>query len=382
MRILLTIFLVSGILFAGDNDRVGTTAPSFVQAMPIESLHSTGFSNMLSADAATIASANPAVLSTFSHPTVGLDYEYATRTKLYQDIYIERDLKQLPVSAGIVYPFKNFQFGLSYQRIYSSYIDFGEIPVTTIENPEGSDETIHPISETNTQSFSGLFSFGWDNFFRTGDRMALGVQISADYLSVDEKIYHTEGRIRDNTFSSRIGFQYQINSKFGMGFVFDKAADFNSVIKIKENTFVQDTSSGLTLHIAKKASNAYRMVFPDKAVFGVQLSPTAKIQLSGTLAYVIWERVHPNYRNQLDFSLGSVVLLPNLFDLSIGLLSTDRQSQSDGSLWGNQAMFMNLGIRKRIGGALLWAEIYDSHWLSDKARRQTIARTGLSWVFH
>ncbi len=382
MKQLLLVLFTCGILFAGNYDHVEIDAPFFVQSAPIESLHSIGFSNMFTADAANIASGNPAVLSAFIHPSVGIDYEYATRIKLYQDIYIERALQQLPVSAGVVYPFKNFWFGLTYQRKYSNYLDFGEIPITTIENPEGNGETIHAISETNSHSFSGLFSFVWDNFFIPGDRMALGMQISADYLYVDEKIYHAEARVRDQAVSSRIGLQYQINSKFGIGFVFDKAADFNSVIKIKDNTFVQDTSTGLSLYTTREASNAYRMNFPDKAVFGVQFSPTAKLQLSGTLAYVIWERVHPNYRNQLDFSLGSIVVLPNLFELSIGLLSTDRQSQSGGSLWGNEAMFMNLGIRKQIGGALLRVEIYDSHWLSDKARQQIIAKAGVNWIFY
>ena len=76
----ITLFFC-GILFAGDYDRVETTTPFFIQSMPIESLHSIGFSNMFTSDAANIASGNPATVSAFMHPSVGINYKYASRIR-------------------------------------------------------------------------------------------------------------------------------------------------------------------------------------------------------------------------------------------------------------------------------------------------------------
>lgn len=381
MKTCLTFLFAVGLLFAGDYDRVGTTAPIFIQAMPIEALYSVGFSNMFAAGAAEIASGNPASLSTFSHPSIGFDYAYASRIKQFEDVYLERDLQRLPLSAGAVYPLQNVQFGFTYQRKYSSYIDFGEIPITTIENPGGTGETMRAKSQTNLHSFSAIVCFAFEEMFKTGDRLALGVQVSADNIDVNEKIYMTEGRVTDRTFSSRLGIQYRLNSQFGIAFVLDKAPHFSSTVRIKNESFVMDSSSGYTIYINQESSNAYRFIMPDKAVLGVQFALSEQLSFSCTAAYVQWSKVSSGYRDQFNFSLGSTVALAGLFDVSAGVYSSDRQNRESAGLWGNQARYFNLGVRKQIGPAIARIEWYDSHGLSDERRKQTIVKAGFSWVF-
>ena len=110
--------------------------------IPKLSLHRKGFGiNLLNSsgnssidnDISNIGFMNPAAISNFDNYSFGFSYQFSSNIDegWIADIGTSRKNDWMPQSAGAVFKFDDFSFGLGFGQKYNGSLDFDPIPITT-----------------------------------------------------------------------------------------------------------------------------------------------------------------------------------------------------------------------------------------------------------
>jgi hypothetical protein len=372
---LFIIFTFTTILFAGDQDRIGINNPILLtQGIVSDSYQSIGFSNCISGTIMDISSANPASINLFNSLSFGLNIEYSTPIDnvIFSDINYERMNQLLPTSAAIVYPLNNFRIGLAYHQKYSALLDFGEIPITTIDDPDGiSGETISPIFETTIYSYSILAGYSFNELFRKGDKLSFGVQLFYDYLNSKEDIGTMVNTRKNGDYSWKVGTVYKANEQLSIGLLFENGVNISGKNSIN--------SENLVISIPPITESKYNVLLPSKLALGLSLNPTSNLSFSASIASIMWNSIDNNNKNTMELSANGIYHFPNLFDISLGFYNTNRKYEESLFQYDLSATFINTAIRIPIKKSTIICEIIDSHLFSGERRKLTTIKLGLGY---
>ena len=377
MRLLLSMILATAtFLFAGDRERIGTYSPLLLtQGITSDAYQSIGFSNSVSTTIIDISTSNPASLNEFVSPSFGFNVEYSTKINnaIFTDIGYERVNPWLPTTAGFIYPINNFQIGISYHQKYSGSIDFGEIPITTIEDMDGSSgQTFSPVFETTIYSYSLLAAYSFKGIFQNEDKLSFGAQIFYDYLNSKEEIHRITSVEKGGDYSWKIGTVYKLDNLLSIGFLFENGVD----IEGKRNIHDKGVVSSSILSIPEYTFNVR---LPNKFIFGLTTNPINNLSFSATLTSVFWNSIGSNNKDIIEFSAGGIYKFPELFDISLGFYNTDgryNETYFDNNL---NATFISIELRISMKNLEIIFGINDSHLFSAEKRKQTSIRLGLGY---
>lgn len=334
-----------------------------------------GFSNLTTSTIWNISAANPASLADVQQISAGVSMQYASRidNAFGFDIAYERVNPWLPQSFGLVLPFHAFRIGVGFNQKYSHSLDFGEIPILTVNNPQGSGETYHPVFESYVYSGSGMLSYALPRFINSYHRLALGAQIDVDFLRNYEEVARLSGTASDQGISWKAGLCYGFLDLLKLAASFEKGPGFNGTVKWEGNELLTPPDSGFN---SQPAEVPFTADLPDRLSFGWWLKISEQFSLANDFSYVYWENVYSNLENQMDISGSVYFLASEKISVSAGFYTT-RQERKDVSDFDNDAFFMSAGILANFKPLRIELSVADSHLASADNREQTLARLGL-----
>ncbi len=366
MKPFLSVLLFCTLLWAGDEGRIVHTFPLHVPSLNMDSYHSLGFSDMLSAEPADLASSNPATVNNFTCQHVGISFSYTSKIHLSRGISLTAPMPWLPSAVGYVFPLGNFRFALTYHRKYAQFIDYGKTELSTIEHPEGTGEFIHPTSSKTVHSVSMIIGYSFQHIFTGDDRLSFGLQTYVDYLDWKDKIGFITGTSYAFGWSGKWGLMYEMNRRIGFGLFYEKGTDIKSRLKLDP-----------PLHPIGSA-DIYQLQLADKLAFGLRLRPAQNFTFGASFCGILWNWKESNpYEDQLDMSLSVIYTVPRWFDISFGLYSTRSKTKSYDSK-EKEATYLNVGLRRQFGSTSLQIELFDSSHTADTFYRHTILRLGFN----
>lgn len=372
---LFILILTTSVLFADDPPRV-TPQQLILFPQGFTFNGGLGFSGLTTSTIWNISAANPASLADFQQISAGVSMQYASRIDdiFGFDIAYERVNPYVPQSLGLALLYGRFRFGLGFRQKYNHSLDVGELPIRTMNNPQGTGETYHPIKENYIYSGSGLISYSLPRFINPDHGLAFGVQIDLDFLRNYEEILGLSATAADRAISWKAGIRYRFLELLKLGVTFEKGAHFDGVTELQGRELLQPPDSGF---VSRPVEYEFTADLPDRLGFGLWLRLSDKFSLANDFSYVYWEQMYYDMKNQFDIS-GSVYFLasPKL-RLSAGFFSTRRELQDADNPRNDEAFFISAGLLARFGRFDLETVLADSHWLSSDTRKQTLARLGL-----
>ncbi|MBL1212065.1 MAG: hypothetical protein D8M61_01800 [Ignavibacteriae bacterium] len=373
-------------MLASGGVRHGTSNPYLLpQGYETNSYHSFGFSNIVSATIADIATSNPASLTGFSVPSFGFKSEYSTKiNNAYYGIGYERLNPLLPKAAGLVFPIDNFWIGASYNQKYSGH-KTADILVTTTQDPTGSSGETESINyETAAHCFSLIGAIKFDELFNGDGSLSIGAQLNYDYLKNNDTYLNAVIDRSGSTQSFKLGTVLTLNSDISFGLLYESGIEIIGEGNIEQSILVLDNDPLQRPPGFYKVNNdiSFESQLPGHLAIGVAIHASEFLWLSQTSSLTLWKSVNDNYNNSLDLSVGGVYRLPDLFDISFGILYADGDYLNSSYVQKMIAVYLNAGIRYAFSNFDVILEINDSHLLSNESRKHTKFDFGVGYSFN
>jgi len=385
------IYLILCLIFsfltvhAGDLQRSSVETDIFLlyQGYTINAYNAIGFSDAIHSTISDLPDANPASLSEYNKPGIGMSMEYQTKIDRAldpsSDIGHKRANQYIPQSFAVIYPFKSFQVGLGFYQKYSGEIIFDPIPVITVQNPQGTGEFFEPEFKRYIYSGDIMVSKKFDHVFSAGHQISAGAQLNLDSFKGKEKLSTLEATYSDEAFSWKLGIRYSYQNLFSTAVIFDKGSSFTGNIELNQEILIQDTSSNFQ---PIQMEYKFKSTTPDRLILGYQLQGIPWLWITGSLNLVYWHQVYGNLDNHLDYSLGFIIKRKEKYSYSIGYYNNDveREESYYISATNYEANFLSAGFRAKFDSMALYVNIMDSH-LSTNVRKQTIGKLGIEYIF-
>jgi hypothetical protein len=367
------ISLLLSALYAGDQQRINTPLILLSQGYVINS--GLGFVNYTSSTVTGISAANPASMEDFNKTSVGISFLFATKIdSALSTIGVEHSRVNplLPQTFGLVLPHRNFRFGLGFDQKYSSSLNFGPFPVTTLNEPGGTGETYNVELDRYVYSGSGMVSYLLPNFINDDHRLSLGLQVDINFLRDYERFVSISAEATDQSVTWRAGARYNFLDLLQLGVAFDKGANFEGKVEIKGAGFLVPDSG----FVSRQIENTFTAKLPDRLLIGLAFKISDKIGLANDFTYIYWEKVNSIQRNQLDISGNFYFMASEKLSLSAGFLSTKKEFKNSNNSSDDNALLLSAGLLARLKFVEIEAVLADSHLFSSDTRKQTLARLG------
>lgn len=378
----LIIFLVliySTITLSQNNDTQAIIAP---QGFGINLLNSKGNSSVDN-DISNIGFINPAAISNFNNYSLGFSYQLSSEIEegWIADIGTSRKNDWMPQSAGGIFKFDNFSFGLGFGQKYNGSLDFDSIQITTAQYPDGTGEYFQVEYKTRVQSYSLSASYSFPEVFGESSSLEIGFRYSYNHLKFYEKLLGIKIDESDNIGSYAFGLQYsyQISDyrRLRVGFSYDIEPDFEKASEYQSDLIYAYPDSIGVLPVNYK----YNLVgsVPDKFNLDVSADLTESFRLNTMITGVLWEADNENIKNQLEFSASGIYRINEMFAPSFGFYYTDKNFDEDFFDINDKmnALFLIAGLRFNYDIFSVDLAIADSHLFSGDYRKQTIGKIAI-----
>lgn len=333
---------------------------------------------------------NPAFLSRINGISAGVSYQYgATIEKAYIGQMMGKNLVNgLPYSAAVSYQTGNLHFGAAIAQRYNLRIDSGPIPVTTVENPDGTDKTGNLINDRDIHDYSVISSYNIKDL-PGGNSLSLGLRVSLGRLSYfDNNTFGPQAKITETSayaMAFALGAGYKIATGSGevnLGAFFEKGYDFRKFVHIEFDRSALTGPNNRVYYLTDPSFNL-EISTPDaiRLDFAYDLP---KVQITANLSEIFWNSASDNYKNNLDFSAGAYYRTNEMLSLFFGVSMNDRKNSDSFPNYFNKyynALFLTLGAEAAYGSYTLGMSVSDSHLLSAETRRQTLGRLTLGYQF-
>lgn len=370
-------------------------APNYQHGLVLENLSSLGFVQNNNYAIENISSSNPASLINFDSALVGISYQcVSTQNPGGQgDIMHKRADPLLPQSLGAVYRLDNLRIGIGVSQRYNSLLDFGEMKVTTIAQPDGTGETFTATDKTLVIAFSNLYSYSFPSLFHKNDLLSLGLQFNLDRMDYLAKIWHTEGKAGGFNTSFSVGLHYKFEKRlhpglFEIGFFFEKGSSFkeelktNNVLNLVLVDVEIDTSQHLNPVILPRIFDLITKT-PDKINYGFIYSPESMLHFSLNSRTVYWNKIRSGWKNCSEFSCSIIFDYSKTARFSFGLLSSNPQIEDNvyNSKTINEnmkAIYVTLGLHIEKHRFIYDFSLADSHNYSGAWRKHTILKGAIA----
>jgi hypothetical protein len=363
-----------------------TYVPFLAQGFGLPLLNSSGTSG-LSNHISNMSFINPAALGQFRSYSIGVSYQFQTNL---DEVYVagigsSRITDFSPQTAGVAVPIGNMHFGLAMGQTYNGTLDFGPIPITTVQNPGGTGEFFTPEYETRVQSYSFLFSYSFENILSANNNLSFGLKYTLNRLNYYNKISIIIIDESDNSSSWGIGASYQINfaeeQNVQFGLNYESKIEFRKNYTIQDNIIDIDPTDSTRNFILANQSFSLLGEIPDKLRFDIKFSVIPKLLLFSSLNYVFWNNASSNFNDQLEFGASAVYSISEYFSPSLGFYYTDKNFEEDFFDINSEmdAFFIIAGLNADFNLIDVDFAIADSHLLSGEFRKQTIIKFTLGF---
>lgn len=363
-----------------------TYVPFLAQGYGIPLLNAKGTSG-LSNNISNISFINPAALNQFKNYSVGVSYQYQTNldTAYVLGIGSSRITDFIPQSGGILVPINNMRLGIGTGQTYNGTLDFEPIPITTVQNPDGTGEFFTPEYETRVQSYSFLFSYSFEDFLSANHNLLIGMKYNLNRLDYHNKILSIAIDESDYSGSWGIGSMYQINYDEDMSIQF--GLSYESKIEFRKNYSIEDHI--IEINPIDSTGNLVRTnvsltlvgEIPSKLRFDINIANLSQLQLLGSINYVFWSSTSSNVHDQIEVAASTVYSINENFSPSLGFYYTDRNFKEDFFDINSElnAFFIIAGLNANYDFFDLDFVIADSHLLSGDFRKQTVVKFTLGF---
>ncbi|MBC8184397.1 hypothetical protein H8E88_25155 [candidate division KSB1 bacterium] len=395
---ILTIIILSTNVFSQESYRLATEirAGRLVQGNVIQSLCGIGASGSIINTLSNISSSNPASLFDYKKLSIGISKQF--NTKIYPAWYVNIGYKQynnyLPQSAGFILAKDNFRIGLGFSQRYNAILDYGEMEVTTIEQPEGTGEKFNATDKTIVYSYSFIMSHSLENFIIPKGILNIGFRFDIDRLFHNSSLWNIRMEAKDYSNSWSFGARYdiQINSFLNLkiGSFFEKGAKFETSGSYSGIEIIQPIDMpGNYKDVPVQPVLKWPVIanFPSKLHTGIALGFKNSFFVVFDLTKVYWKQFEENFQNNLNIS-GSLIYRPNKrITTSFGFLSLDKKDKDeigwvnnmDGEL---KALFLTSGLIfhfNKVDIGISYANSKNSE--SGKWYKHSLSKLSLSFYF-
>ncbi len=374
-------------LFAGDDNRVDISAQQrfFPQGFTLPSYHSIGFSDGNSSIVSEMISANPATITKLNNVQFGMGYEYASEidNAVYTDVGHSRNYQWMPVSFGSHFETKGIHFGLGFYRKYDSSLDFEPIPITSVNDPDGSEGlTETPEMESSIFTFGGVTAYSFQNLIAQNDALSVGIQLNVDYLYSSERVMTAEATITGYGMTWKAGLNYEVSEFFNVGYIYESGLDMSGTYEIENLYDINDLET--QYYGNSQTSYDFTAKLPSRSIIGLSIYPINHIAIAGTITKVFWDDVNELVDNNYEISLHTIYEIRNNIALTLGIYRNEMTMKEDYPVEFDREKdytFLNAGIKYRLRRLDFQFEIYDSHWESLSSMERTIYKFGIGYMF-
>ncbi len=356
------------------------------QGFAIQTLSSLGTSNIVN-DISNISSINPAAINEFNKISGGISYLFQSKI---DEAYVagighNRIQDFTPQSFGILFPFNELTIGVGMRQRYNSELDFGQIPITTMEQPDGTGEYFRAIYKTNVYSYSFILSYLSDNFLGQGNDLSLGFKLDYNRLHEYEEIWKMSNNIVSNSFSWSAGFTYKIafgeKKAFKLGISYESSVEFSKLFTYENSQLNLVTPDSNIRYVMINPNYLLKGNIPGELKFDFNINPVSNLNLCTSVNYIFWSSIADNFNNQFEFAENIIYSPNNSLSASAGIYTTGRKFNQDYFGINNElhAFFLTAGIKINFNYFDVNLALADSHLLSGDAYKQTIGKFGIGF---
>lgn len=385
---LIIVTFIAVIIFSQPSRAQGVareTSPVLLpQGFGITLLNSTGVSG-LSNHISNINFMNPASLFLQENYSFGLSYQFQTSIdEAYAfDIGTNKIKHYIPQSLGGVAKYYDFSFGIGFGQKYNGTLDFDPIPITTVNDPDGTGEFFVPVFENILYNYSFSACYHLKNVFTDKSNISFGIKYVLNSFNGYESILSAsaESSLLGSTFEFGSIFNYDLNEiqSIGIGIYFSTSTEMSDVVKFNGIDNLNLPDSGRIQIVP--ADFIMVLNVPSELNFDLYFKPTIDLTLMGRFSSIFWNSSNNNVKDQFTFASSASYTFNPTIAASFGIYTTGKKYVED-ILNLNEnfyAFYFTAGLSFKINILKIDLALADSHLFSGDVWKQTIGRIGLGF---
>ncbi|MBK7230362.1 MAG: hypothetical protein IPH97_16180 [Ignavibacteriales bacterium] len=374
------IFSFSSNLFPGDINREGTagnSALAFPSGYGIRNLNGLGNSGLINSTS-NLGFLNPASISFLQNLSIGLTYQVNTPTyypEPFEEISLPRVYNFIPQSFGAVYHYQDFSFGLSLSQEFNSGLNFGEIPKTTLQYPEGTGTTFTPILEHTINKYSLSVAYRFNDILSDNNNLSIGLRYNFNQLHSYEKILTVFVNEFNYASGFVLGLVYSLNENQNKIGIHLKSGCSFHISNVENNNLDIDTIGNAYAIQAQMPEWIEKT--PYELCFEGLFQLDDDLQVSAFLSNIFWGEIDRTIlTNQFDISSSLIYNFNKVFSGSAGILISNCSVEE---YYDNEfnAFYLMAGLKINIESFSIDFSLADSHLISGELRKQFITKLGL-----
>ena len=383
-KLVLFIVLINSIIsFAQTSEEFNVIL--FPQGYGLKLLNSSGNSSIVN-DVSNIGFLNPASISQFENYSFGISYQLSTSIDeaWIADIGTSRVYNFYPQSFGAIAKLNDFTFGLGFGQKYNGTVDMDPIPVTTVQDPDGTGEYFTVVEENSIQSYSLSTSYSLKELLDISNDISVGVRYSLNRFNQNVELWKIKASA-DGFYSS---FGLGVNSEFRLdqerkmfiGLFYESANRFRADIEYDDNSLLPNDLDPIYNQNYTKVSSVLLYCTPSELKFDLTVDATPDLKFLTNLTTVFWESEKISLKDQIEFSTSAVYRINEIFSPSLGFYFTDHKYKDNFYSRLNSelgAFFITAGLKLNFKMFYADLAIADSHLFSGDFRKQTIGKLAL-----
>ena len=360
----------------------------FPQGYGLKLLNSSGNSSIIN-DVSNISFMNPASINNFKNYSAGLSYQVNTNIKeaWIADIGMNRIYNFYPQSFGAVVNWQGFTFGLGFGQRYNGTREFEPIPVTTIEQPDGTGEFIDIVEENSIHSYSVSTAFSFKEILQSDFDISLGLKYSLNrfhqYVDIWENEINSTGYYSSFALGLISIFNLDEQRKIQLGVSYESANRFKAEIEYDREPILYDPDTTGNQNTYAKVNSYLHYTSPSELNFDIAVDATDKLKFLAGLKSVFWSEFHEYYKDQIEISLSTAFEINEIVKASLGFYSTDFKIESTYHSDLNSelnALFITAGLKININQFSIDLALANSHLFSGDYTRQTIIKLAVGYT--
>ena len=360
----------------------------FPQGYMLPNLSGYGYSKTIS-DVCNIGNMNPASISSFDKISGGFSYQYDSKIDeaWIVDLGYVKNKYGVPQSAGFVYPYRDFRFGIGFNQKFNQSIIWQPIPVTTEYQPEGTGEYISITNDYNVMSYSFTAAWSAHNAFTKKDYLSFGARYDLNMLNIYEEIGAITGKGRFYNSGYALGVTYagmpENDYSYTISLFFEKGANMSGELNFSGGGIQTVTSLDSTRTSSANFAQ-YTTVgkIPDRINYGIDLHVSKPLRISTNLTWVLWHNISTS-ENQPELTISALYNYSELVSFSFGTYFIRYIIPNIPSNFGVSdnlnAVYFTAGTVVHYSMADINLGIADSHLMSGKWRKQTVGMVSLGF---
>jgi hypothetical protein len=361
------------------------------QGYMLPNLSGYGYSKTIS-DVSNIGNLNPASLTSFNTISGGFSYQYDSKIDEAWIVGIgyAKNKNGIPQSAGFVYPYRNFRFGVGFNQKFNESLVVEDEPIRTPEHPEGTGEFFSIINDYNLLSYSISAAWSVQNTIAKEDKFSLGFRYELNMLNVYQQFWKMIAKGQFYSSNYALGVTYEGLSKddfnYKISLFFEKGVNIEGDVTLSEPDLLirynLDSSRTGSNGLQGTAQNTFptRGTTPDKINAGLDFNVSVPLRISTNFTWILWHNIG-NSANQPEVSLSALYKVSDLYSVSFGTYFI--RYNIPGFYFGTSdelnAVYLTAGTVIHYGLLDFNIGLADSHLMSGNWRKQTVGMVSLSF---